>query len=99
MKLGPRREASAFRIWAHAHRHGWNVTARQIADATGLRESYVLNIISLKGWTGRLAGRDESTRSRILQAGAAKGARSRGYKFDENALDVVDLMQWPGSQA
>lgn len=99
MKLGPRQEAVAFRIWAYAHRHGWNVTAQQIADATGFSRSYVNGIISSKGWTGRLAGCDEITRAAGRRGNAAKALRTRGRKFDENALDVVELMQWPGSQA
>jgi hypothetical protein len=57
MTLSAKTEARAFRIWAFCQPRGWDVTAIEIAEATGLAERQVLRTIELKGWGGRIRQR------------------------------------------
>lgn len=53
MKLKPRGEAIAYRIWATARKVGWNITVRQAAEQIGEPESVVRMIVQKKGWLSR----------------------------------------------
>ncbi|MDO6587354.1 helix-turn-helix domain-containing protein [Salipiger sp. 1_MG-2023] len=89
-KLGPKREALAYRIWTMAQRRGWeNITQQDIADELRISAGSVSQILIAKGWGGRTAGTTDERREHTSQL-AAKG---RGARFDTNILDVVEMMR------
>jgi len=53
MKLTPRSEAIAYRVWAHCEPIGWNCTIREAAEAIGEPRRRVQTIVSRKGWGSR----------------------------------------------
>jgi hypothetical protein len=54
MKLSPRSEALAYRIWAHCGPLGWNTTIADVADALEAPYASVRVILARKGWIRRL---------------------------------------------
>jgi hypothetical protein len=83
-------EARAFAIWRYANRRDWDVSYEEIADATGFERSQVSYIISAKGWGGRIgAGRNGG---RSTAAATSMREKSRGNRFDENALDLCQII-------
>jgi len=54
MRLSPRSEALAYRIWAYANPLGWDCTLAELADALGAKFASVRVVVSMKGWSGRL---------------------------------------------
>lgn len=87
--MTPQLEARAFAIWRFAEPRGWDVSYDEIADATGLTESQVKYAIIQKGWGGKIGSGGVG---RLTSEKAHKLHKSLGHRFDENALDVVDLM-------
>lgn len=53
-ELSPRSEALAYRIWAYANPLGWDCTIAELADALDAKFGSVRNVVSMKGWIGRL---------------------------------------------
>lgn len=54
MKLSPRTEGLAYRIWAVANPRGWDMTEAEIAEALGVSQPAVRRACQLKGWGTRL---------------------------------------------
>ena len=54
MKLSPRTEALAFRVWQVANPRGWDMTAGEIAEALGVSWQTVNRVCQLKGWLTRI---------------------------------------------
>lgn len=54
MRLSPRSEALAYRIWAYANPLGWDCTLAELADALDAKFASVRVVVSTKGWAGRL---------------------------------------------
>ena len=87
-------EARAFAIWRFAQPLDWDVSMDEIADAVGLTRSQVNNAISAKGWGGKIGmGRNAGSRDNGIRAAHMLHKRA-GRRFDDNALDVVDLMSF-----
>jgi hypothetical protein len=82
-------EARAFAIWRYANARDWDVSYDEISDATGLKRSQIDSTIKEKGWAGKI-GRGRGGRG--TSAGAAKASRTKGYRFDENALDLCQII-------
>ncbi|QQA43939.1 hypothetical protein [Pelagovum pacificum] len=53
MKLSPRSEALAYRIWGHCTPIGWNCTMREVAEALEEDRSRISSIANKKGWSDR----------------------------------------------
>ena len=84
-------EARAFAIWRYANRRDWDVSYEEIADATGFEPSQVRYIISAKGWGGRIgAGRNGG--GGFSPTARAMREKNRGNRFDENALDLCQII-------
>ena len=60
MKLSPKSEALAFRIWQYAAPREWNVTLAEIADHLGESLSRVRGVVVAKGWFVRIRAMSES---------------------------------------
>lgn len=54
MRLSPRSEALAYRIWAYANPLGWDCTLSELSEALDAKFASVRNVVSMKGWIGRL---------------------------------------------
>ena len=54
MSLSPRSEALAYRIWAYANPLGWDCTLSELSEALDAKLESVRNVVSMKGWGGRL---------------------------------------------
>lgn len=54
MKLSPKSEALAYRIWAYCEPRGWNVTVKELAEELGTSRLRVTGLLGLKGWGGRI---------------------------------------------
>lgn len=88
--MTPHMEALAYRIWAYANPRGWKCSYAEIVDGTGIGYGMVANVISKKGWEGRVP-RGWSTNSDRSAAYATK--HSKGYDIDPNLLAVDQLMR------
>ena len=53
MRLPPRSEALAYRIWAYANPLGWDCTVPEIAEAVGVKPQSVSMLLFNKGWKSR----------------------------------------------
>jgi hypothetical protein len=82
-------EARAFAIWRYASARYWDVSYEEVSEATGVGLNQVAQVITLKGWGGRI-GKGRSRRG--TSATAAKGHRTKGHSFDENSLDLWQLI-------
>ena len=85
-------EARAYIIWRYADPRDWDVSYDEIADATGLTYNQVHGTIQAKGWGGKIGSGSQSAKERITKNTNAIYHKRAGHRFDENALDVVDLM-------
>lgn len=90
--LTPRTEAVAYRIWGFAAPRGWRVTQRQIADAIREPLDTVSKTICAKGWQGRTLGNDPEARTEKARNMIAQRNRARGSVYDENTLDLTQLI-------
>ena len=54
MKLSPKSEALAFRIWQYATPREWNVTLAEIADHLDESIDRVRGVVVAKKWFGRV---------------------------------------------
>lgn len=86
-------EARAFAIWRYAKPRDWDCSYEEIVDATGMRLALVKTAIRAKGWGGRIgAGRRAESNDAAKWKRTAIAAKSRGGNFDENALDLCQLV-------
>jgi hypothetical protein len=84
--MTPHIEALAYRIWAYANPREWDCSHAEIADGTGISIDMVAQVISAKGWKGRVP------RGGPMEA--ANGAlHRRGYAIDHNIIGVDQLMR------
>ncbi len=63
MKLSPKSEALAYRIWAYCEPRGWNVTPREIGDEIGICASHVVQLLWRKGWHTRVRADSRKART------------------------------------
>lgn len=83
--MTPHMEALAYRIWAYAKPRDWECSYAEIADWTKISEDMVAQVISAKGWRGRVP------HGKPMEA--ANGAlHRRGYAVDQNIIGVDQLM-------
>lgn len=73
MKLSPKSEALAYRIWAYCEPRGWNVTVAEIAEGIETPQTRVQSVVGHKGWAGRL--RATVSRQRTRTAFEIRGHR------------------------
>jgi hypothetical protein len=84
-------EARAFAIWRYANPREWDVSCDEIADATGLTRSQVNTTIGAKGWGGKI-GRGRAFRVYNTSQMASLREKNKGHRFDENALDLCQII-------
>ena len=80
-----------FQLWADCEKHGWDRSRGEIADSIGIEVGSVSNTFSRAGWSGRSG--DAEMRSRVSEGGIQKSNRTMGRKYDDNMLDVTELMR------
>ena len=80
-----------FQIWADCKKHGWDRSAEEIGEGIGREANYGHTIVSAAGWTGRIGDREKARRSK--QRNAARLGQIMGRRFDENTMDVTELMR------
>lgn len=56
MKLSPKSEALAFRIWAYAEPKGWDVLLADVAKDLNVDVARVRWVVVAKQWNGRFRG-------------------------------------------
>ena len=56
MKLSPKSEALAFRIWAYAEPKGWDVLLADVASDLNVDVVRVRWVVGAKQWSGRFRG-------------------------------------------
>lgn len=55
VKLSPKSEALAFRIWAYCRDVEWRISVSEVAEALGEHPSRVTLLAQRKGWLGRFS--------------------------------------------
>jgi len=88
-KLSPLQEAHACRIWGIAKEHNWKITQKVVADILGLDYRNTRRIISAKGWNDKF---DKAEAELAKRRGGFMRKKRYGGDFDENSLDLVDLI-------
>jgi hypothetical protein len=88
--MTPKQHAHASRVLWYAKPRDWDCSYDEIAEATGLTYKQVNATITRMGWGGRIGMRRR--KEKISRERVAKMSRTQGYRFDENALDLVDLI-------
>ena len=77
MRLSPRSEALAYRIWAYANPLGWDCTSGGVADAIGVSMQAVGHIVRLKKWHGRFRATEQDRHGvRFAEYGTFDGVHS-----------------------
>lgn len=83
-------KARDFAIWRYANAKDWDCSYDEIADDTGLTRNQVLYSIKRNGWGGKISrGRG---RHGFTSIQTSKGQHTKGFRADENTLDLCDLI-------
>lgn len=88
--MTPKYEAIAFRIWQYASPRDWRVSYDELAEELALTYSQVYNAIRAKGWGGKVMS---ATKSDYGKRSMAMLHMRNGHRFDENTLDLCDLIR------
>lgn len=84
------RDARAFAVWRYANAQDWDCSYDEIADATGLTHNQVKETFRRENWFGRIGS---GSRGGAIGGGrSSKAHRTKGHRFDENALDLCELI-------
>ena len=86
MKLSPRSEALAYRIWAHCGPLGWNTTVTAVADALEAPIGRVRIVMQYKGWLNRLRSDVALTEYGWTKTAFTPAHLSLGEAFDLTAV-------------
>ena len=80
-----------FQIWRDCQDHGWERSSEEIGSNIGIEAGHVRDTLIRAGWTGRIG--DSEARSANSRVNGHRTNRHYGRSFDENTMDVTELMQ------
>lgn len=89
MRLPPRSEALAYRIWAYANPLGWDCTLSELSEALDAKFASVRVVVSMKGWAGRI--RSTGLDFKATKAGAYSGSLDGAYEAAKKAIRELHL--------
>ena len=61
-RLSPKTMAAAYLIWCDCQMHGWDRTATEMAETTGMTHQRIARTLALKGWLRRTRASHNDTR-------------------------------------
>jgi len=85
-------EANAFRVWQFCQACDWECTHQQIADAIGITNNAVGQILERKGWRDRIKSDD-----RRREINSRHSRRASGVRFKDEYNSEVDLCDLLGA--
>jgi len=100
--LDVKKEARAFRIWQQGHSVGWDCTASEVAEATGIHRETVIKICRERDWPIRSVSRGGYIRGEPnnlirLFGGSpmSKGSRREGEVRVDRIIEEMDRDEIP----
>tara|TARA_R110000737_G_scaffold139488_5_gene170312 strand:- start:3 stop:254 length:252 start_codon:yes stop_codon:yes gene_type:complete len=72
MKMNPKTEALAFRIWQHCEPLGWDITLADCAKQMGERLGSVRRVVVVKDWGNRFRAKASSWRYHVSPSTPSK---------------------------
>lgn len=86
--LSPRTMTAAYLIWADCQMHGWDRSATEIADSTGMTCQRVTRTLTLKRWETRIRTTRKDTRDCGRTLMTREDAQAPGIPGDKPWLSV-----------